>query len=109
MGIVGRTGAGKTSLTLSLMRMLEPSRGQIRIDDLDISQLGLHDLRSKVTLITQDPVLFDGSIRTNLDPFVEHSDADLWTALEHAHLKPFIESSPTGLDLYCGEAGELLR
>lgn len=91
VGIVGRTGAGKSSLTLSLFRIIEAAEGKIFIDGLDIAEMGLHALRSRLTIIPQDPVLFSGTLRLNLDPFVRYSDEQVWRALEHAHLKEFVK------------------
>ncbi|XP_044158857.1 multidrug resistance-associated protein 1-like [Bufo gargarizans] len=108
IGIVGRTGAGKSSLTLGLFRILEPAIGSIHIDGTDIAKLGLHELRSKITIIPQDPVLFFGSLRMNLDPFDNYSDEEIWTALELAHLKSFASSLPDGLNHMCSEGGENL-
>ncbi|KAG9466129.1 hypothetical protein GDO78_017169 [Eleutherodactylus coqui] len=109
VGIVGRTGAGKSSLTLGLFRILEPATGAIHIDGVDISKLGLHELRSKITIIPQDPVLFFGSLRMNLDPFDNYSDEEIWTAIELAHLKSFVSNLPDGLNHMCSEGGENLR
>ena len=83
----GRTGAGKSSLTLGLFRIIEAAGGQISIDGQNIGLMGLARLRSRLTIIPQDPVLFSGSLRMNLDPFEMYTDAQIWTALEHAHLK----------------------
>ncbi|ODV60478.1 uncharacterized protein ASCRUDRAFT_76455 [Ascoidea rubescens DSM 1968] len=90
VGIVGRTGAGKSTLTLALFRILEANGGSILIDGIDIKTLGLYDLRSRLNIIPQDSQAFEGSIRQNLDPFNKHSDEELWKALELAHLKEHV-------------------
>ncbi|XP_062568069.1 multidrug resistance-associated protein 1-like [Saccostrea cucullata] len=106
IGVVGRTGAGKSSMTQALFRLIEPAGGDIRIDDMSISSIGLHDLRSKITILPQDPVIFSGSIRSNLDPLERFSDQDLWVAIERAHMKDFVTSCVGQLDYECGEGGQ---
>ena len=109
IGIVGRTGAGKSSLTLALFRIIEASGGHVEIDGHEIAELGLHDLRSRLTIIPQDPVVFSGTLRMNLDPFNQYSDQEVWTALEQAHLKAFVHSLTEGLLYECSEGGDNLR
>ncbi|KMU83907.1 canalicular multispecific organic anion transporter 1 [Coccidioides immitis H538.4] len=86
IGIVGRTGAGKSSIMSALFRLTELSGGSIEIDGIDISTIGLHDLRSRLAIIPQDPTLFRGTVRSNLDPFNQYSDLELWSALRKADL-----------------------
>ncbi|CAB3400543.1 unnamed protein product [Caenorhabditis bovis] len=106
VGIVGRTGAGKSSVTLSLFRIIEAAEGQIVIDGVNIAEIGLHDLRSNLTIIPQDPVLFSGSLRFNLDPFGHYEDSEIWKALEMANLKDFTAQQSQKLDYEITEGGD---
>lgn len=106
VGIVGRTGAGKSSLTLGLFRIIEAAGGKIIIDGKDISKLGLHALRSRLTIIPQDPVLFYGTLRMNIDPFGYYSDEEIWRALDLSHLKAYVKGLQMGLSHEITEGGE---
>uniref|UniRef100_A0AAQ4P9D6 ABC-type glutathione-S-conjugate transporter n=1 Tax=Gasterosteus aculeatus aculeatus TaxID=481459 RepID=A0AAQ4P9D6_GASAC len=108
VGIVGRTGAGKSSLALGIFRILEAAKGKILIDGVDIADVGLHDLRSRITIIPQDPVLFSGSLRMNLDPFDTYTDEEVWRSLELAHLQNFVSNLPDKINHECSEGGENL-
>ncbi|NWV99416.1 MRP1 protein, partial [Machaerirhynchus nigripectus] len=108
IGITGRTGAGKSTLAVGLLRLVEAAEGAVLIDGQDIAQLGLHDLRSEITLVPQDPVLFSGSLRMNLDPLNQYTDADIWTALELTQLKNFVADLPEQLEYKCTDQGENL-
>eukprot|EP01071_Lankesteria_metandrocarpae_P003569 Lankesteria_metandrocarpae@DN3045_c0_g1_i1.p1 len=108
IGIVGRTGAGKSSILVGLLRLTELSGGQIVVDDIDLATIGLDSLRRKFCIIPQEPVLFAGTLRHNLDPFEGHTDADLWDALEKSHLKSFVESIPDRLGFEIDGKGDNL-
>ena len=98
IGVCGRTGSGKSTITLGLFRMLEHFEGQIVIDGIDISRMSLRALRSRLAIIPQDPVLFQGTVRFNLDPRGVHDDDSLWRALEVAQLKNAITALSGGLE-----------
>ncbi|KAH3867978.1 hypothetical protein DPMN_031114 [Dreissena polymorpha] len=108
IGVVGRTGAGKSSLALSLFRIIESAVGDISIDGVRIADLGLHPLRTRITILPQDPVLFSGTLRMNIDPLGTFSDEEIWRAIDYAHLKNFVTSQSEGLMYDCGEAGQNL-
>ena len=105
VGVVGRTGSGKSTLTLALFRIVEMAAGQIRVDGTDIATLDPHDVRSKLTILPQDPVLFSGTIRSNLDPFRHYKEEEVWSALERVGMLERVKQDPNGVDACVTERG----
>ena len=108
IGIAGRTGSGKSTIMLCLLRMYELSQGQILIDNIDISTIGLHDLRQKIAIIPQDPVIFSGTIRSNLDPFNDYTDQEIWNGLKEVNLDEYVAKLDDNLDAQVLEYGSNL-
>ncbi|KAL1542643.1 ABC transporter C member 14 [Salvia divinorum] len=106
IGVVGRTGGGKSTLIQVLFRLVEPSGGKIIIDGIDISALGLHDLRSRFGIIPQEPVLFEGTVRSNIDPTGLYSDDEIWKSLKRCQLMDVVSSKPGKLDSAVTDNGD---
>jgi len=106
IGVVGRTGSGKSTIILSLLRLIEPRSGTVEIDGVDITKIGLEQLRSSVGLIPQDPVLFTGSVRYNIDPFHEFSDDQLWETLAAVNMKDTVSRLERKLEQEVQEGGD---